>query len=199
MRQWTEGLRLGDHVLHLYHDGEEQERAVIDMFNWLPKGGKMLYFSPGPDPAAILGAGNDVGERLRAASREGRFETHLAERVYCPQGVFRGKDMLRNLARAVEGAESEGFSSLVAVGDASWLSDVGGIGPELLRYEASVNFLDLPLDAAFMCQYDQRIFPPDHLGKVKAVHDQLLVDRNLDRNCWILPRKGTDRRMLFSP
>ena len=104
--------------------------------------------------------------------------------------AFDSQTTLRNLTDAAERAESEGFKFLVAVGDASRIVDLEESHPEYFRYETAVNFLDLPIDVAFICQYDRRIMPPDHQRRVVSVHEKLLRDRQLERNCWFISRRG---------
>lgn len=181
---------MGDHVLHLYRDDQERERVVADTFAWLPKGAKMLVFSPQGNLPSHLSNGNGLMRDSRSAVREGRLESLSSDDVYFPDGSFDSQATLRKLTDAAERAESEGFKSLVAVGDASRIVDLKESNPEYVRYETAVNFLDLPIDVAFICQYDRRIMPLDHLRRVVSVHDKLLRDRQLERNCWFISRRG---------
>ena len=56
--RWTQDLRMGDHVLHLYRDDQERERVVADTFSWLPKG----------------------REDARILASNGKLPSHLSER-----------------------------------------------------------------------------------------------------------------------
>ena len=188
MRRWTESLRLGDHVLHPYRDAVEQERAVMDVFNWTPEGAKMYYFSSRPGLGSVLSVGSELGDRLGAARREGRLVMLDAESYYRPEGAFRHLPLLEAVERATEEARSEGFSSMVAVGDVRWLGMRAEHFSEFVRYEAMVTFLDLPLPAAFVCQYDRSLFSPQQIEQMRVFHDQVLIDRVLERSCWIIPR-----------
>lgn len=181
---------MGDHVLHLYSDDQERERVVADTFSWLPKGAKMLVFSPQGNLPSHLSNGNGLMRDSRLAVREGKLESLSSDDVYFPDGSFDSQATLRKLTDAAERAESEGFKFLVAVGDASRIVDLEESNPEYFRYETAVNFLDLPIDVAFICQYDRRIMPPDHQRRVVSVHEKLLRDRQLERNCWFISRRG---------
>lgn len=188
INRWTHSLRMGDHVLHLYRDDEDRERAITETYAWLPKKAKMLVFSPNGKLPCQLGkaTGVDPVEEIRA----GRLQSRRTEDAYIPYGEFDSRRALHYLEDAVERAESEGFESLVVVGDVSWINSMKDAFPEFVRYETGINFLDFPIDVALICQYDRRTIAGDDLQRVCSVHEKILADHHLDRNCWLISRGG---------
>lgn len=190
MRSWVQGLHRGDHVLHLFHGQAEQERTAIEVFNWAPEDARMYFFTSGPEPIMRAPHDSDLQDRLHLAQAEGRLRVRLARESYCPEGRFHSSTMLGEMVRVVEQAKIDGYTSLIAVGDAGWLADRPEEVQEFIRYEAGINVLDLPMDVTFICQYDGRLFHTGDLDKVRLLHDKVLKDRSLERNHWIISHHG---------
>lgn len=191
MLRWTDDLRPGSHVLHPYACPEERARSAMDVFSWMPKGAKMLHLTCDGHGLGQPDLPAGLGERLRAAQREGSLASAPAESVYMAGGRLDVPWLLRHVVREAEDAKAQGYSSLVCVGDASWLSRRPELFPEFMRYEASINLLEMPLTALYLCQYDRRLFTPEELWRARMMHDQVLTGRRLERNCWIMPRRHT--------
>jgi hypothetical protein len=185
--RWTQGLRMGDHILHLYSDDEERERAIAETYAWLPRSAKMLVFSPNGRLPCQIGTGKGLVDPMEAI-RAGKLQSRRTDHAYIPDGGFHSKRALRNLEDAAENAEDEGFESLVVVGDVSWINSMRGAFPEFIRYETGINFIDFPIDMALICQYDQRTMAKDDLQRACNVHEKILADHHLDRNCWLISR-----------
>jgi hypothetical protein len=149
----------------------------------------MLYFTSRPDTAVLVTGDGELGDRARSALKDGRLEVADSRSSYCIEGRFRSSPMLRKVAEAAREAKQQGFASMVAMGDASWLSEDPADLPEFVRYETGMNFLDLPLGAAFVCQYRRSLFSPAHLDQMRVLHDQVLEDGMMERSCWIIPRR----------
>jgi hypothetical protein len=177
---------MGDHILHLYRDQEERERAVTETYAWLPENAKMLLFSPNGVLPRHLGKGASV-DPLEAI-RVGSLQPHRTDDAYIPNGVFQSMRALNYLEEAVERAESEGFESLVVMGDVSWINEMREAFPEFILYETGINFLDFPIDVALICQYDRSTMAGDDLQRVCNVHEKILTDNHLDRNYWLISR-----------
>ena len=180
---------MGDHVLHLYRDHQERERAITEAYAWLPKRAKMLVFSPNGTLPRQLGSGTSVVDPAEAI-RAGRLQSLRIDDAYIPHGEFHSHRSLRYLEDAVKRAEVEGFESLAVVGDVSWINSMKGVFPEFIRYETGINFLDFPIDVALICQYDRRTMARDDLQRVRNVHEKILTGHHLDRNCWLISRGG---------
>jgi hypothetical protein len=178
---------MGDHVLHLYRDDEERERAITEAYAWLPAKAKMLVLSPDGKLPCRLGTGTGLIDPAEA-TRAGKLQSRRTDDAYIPDGGFYSKRALHNLEDAAENAEGEGFEALVIVGDVSWINSMREAFPEFIRYETGINFLEFPIDVALICQYDRRTMARDDLQRACKVHEKILADHNLDRNCWLISR-----------
>jgi hypothetical protein len=154
----------------------------------VPKKAKMMVFSPNGRLPCRLGVGKVVDPVQ--AIRAGKLQSHRTDDVYIPNGQFHSKRALHSLKDAAEKAECEGFESLVIMGDVSWIDSMREVFPEFIRYETGINFLQFPIDVALICQYHRRTLAGDILQRTCNVHEKILTDHHLDRNCWFISRGG---------
>jgi len=196
IKKWTDGFRLGDHIIHPYTSDLDKDRAVRDLFSWAPHSSKFYYFADGKSYERLFDRANGASDSITEALRDERFSMLSAKKSYCPDGTFDGPRMVRLLSGICQEAQDNGFHSTIAVGDVTLVSKIREHFPAFIRYETSVDFVDFPTKVAFLCQYDRRYFSPAEINKAISVHQQSLVDRTLARNYWIISRKGTGGNLL---
>ncbi|MEM0449699.1 MAG: MEDS domain-containing protein [Methanomassiliicoccales archaeon] len=192
MHSWTHRLIKGDHVLHMYENVPEQEQAVLELFNWASENAKMFYFTSKKESEygiTSFSRDGNLSARLVRAIKEGRLQILDSEKSYLTNGVFDPKITLQNVITAAESAREDGYSSMVAVGDPLWLAGRRGDIPRFVSYEAGLNLLRLPIETTFICQYDKRVFAKEDLERLRWVHDKVLSNQVLERNCWFLSNK----------
>jgi hypothetical protein len=188
MDNWTDSFKRGEHCIHVYNDEQEMQKAVLDLAHWMTKDEKMLYFSDVGSSGRLVKKPSAGREPLRQIMAEGRIQTGPSFETYCPGGKFRGDAMLDVWRGACQAASDNGFKSIVAVGDVSWLAGRRRMFPQFMNYEMSLNLNPFPISLTILCQYDRCLFTEEEIGQVSGIHQTVLSRGVLMRNYWMIAK-----------
>lgn len=111
-----------------------------------------------------------------------RFSVLVAERTYCPDGVFVPDRMLDTLRQFYDHAKEDGYSDSRVSGEMSWaLRGIPG-SDRLMEYEALVNEVLVTHPVSAICQYDANKFSGATILDVLKVHPMMVVHGQIVRN-----------------
>ena len=170
-----EKFNAGTHMCLVYNDGQER-RSIIGKYleSGLLSGEKVAYFA---DEAT----NNDVVDFLKSMNvcvSEAELENislSLAEKTYCPRGMFSPEEMLNNLRAYYDQSKREGYSRCRVSGEMSWaLKSIPG-SDRLMEYEALVNKVLETHPVTAVCQYDANEFDGEMILRCLEVHPYMII------------------------
>lgn len=181
--QLTPTLRVGDHACNFYQDDRQQWTIALPLLgSSLEQGARCLIIA---EPAHI--------SRVRQLVKENGFPPEqlaitTPEQTLC-RGTFSIERALSLWEQLVCDAISEGFKSLCAVVEMSWVTHASTPLNSLPEYEARLNelFARFPLD--ILCQYNRLCFSEDVLLDILRTHPIVFVGGEPHHNPYYLPRE----------
>lgn len=178
----------GTHMCLLYSD-EAERRRIIGKYL---EGGilgkeKVTYFADIMKPEEVRAWLQGMGIAL---PKDDGFSVTVAEKTYCPDGVFVPDQMLEALKVLYDGAKKDGYPNVRASGEMSWaLKGIPG-SERLLEYEALLNEVFLTHPVIGLCQYDVNKFSGAAILNVLKVHPMMIINGQLVQNPYYMqPRE----------
>lgn len=188
MRRWSDELKRGDHVAHLFRSDIEQARVLLELLRWLNEDEKLVLRT-------------DAWERpvfrhpvLDTAVDDGRLAVLPARAAFCPTQRFIPEAALETVLMEKVQAREEGFSGVVMVWDGNWVAGAPELVDEFVAFEAQLTLTLLSSELTLICQYDTRSFTPEQVGMQRRLHPLVLEDGRLDRNFWVVSTSSLGAR-----
>ncbi|MEV0253441.1 MEDS domain-containing protein [Streptomyces sp. NPDC050732] len=164
-------MRPGDHLL-LGHRTDEEREAVLAAYllDALACGQRGLLLTSAEEPPAdLLGFLRSHGCDVPGALAEGRLRT--SSRLSEPGGL---RDLAELVRREAAAAEADGFLGLRIAFEVAPRTDTG-VPEGLCDAERRLGPLFATLPVLGLCQYDRRLFGPDDLAALDALHQGRVV------------------------
>ncbi|MGW0811491.1 MEDS domain-containing protein [Nonomuraea sp. NPDC002799] len=170
MRQ-VKDVQLGDHLcLAFTHEAEQREVAAAFITAGLERGERVLYVTDGRATERVRAWLSAAGVDAAAVMAAGQFGVHSAQDGYLSAGRFDPDEMIKALRTEVDASLKAGFSGFRVSGEMSWaLAEASG-AERLEDFERRVTALFQEGLSAAICQYDMRLFRPDHLADLVGCH-----------------------------
>jgi len=178
-----------DHLSLVYESSEEHYGVAIPFIQLgLDRGEKCVYIADeGTDAMArdaMYARGIDVeravaNKSLVLETKDGAFLRH--------GGSFDADWMPAFWREATAEALDEGFSALRATGETDWVL-CGARGVERwMEYESRLTEVLAGLNCFALCQYNEKVFPPDLLLDVIRTHPTVIYRGVVCRNMYYVP------------
>lgn len=180
LRRWSDELKRGDHVAHLYRSDIEQARVLLELLRWLEEDEKLVLLTDGWERPVFR---HPV---LDTALEDGRLAVLPARSTFCSTGRFNPDAALDLLLLELDQAREEGFSGTAMVWDGNWALSVPEAAGPFIAFGAQLALAPLPSDLTLICQYDVRAFPPEQVELQRRLHPLVLEEGRLDRNFWVV-------------
>ncbi len=175
-------FREGLHIIYVYNDDVERKRTMAKFLQQgLLDNEKVLYLvddiSPKEMRNELLNMGVDVNEKQED------FDITKSHYMQCSNHYFSPAFMLGMVGDYYDSAIEDGYSGARGAGEMSWALVEGRTTiPELLGYEANLNYIlkDHPLTT--VCQYDANRFDGALIMDLLSVHPMMIVRGQLVKN-----------------
>ena len=190
MQKWTDDYRRGDHAVHIYRDGADLSRVILDVLGWLEGEEKFVYVTDRMLPNGENGFSSVATRVIKEAIKEGRMEIVPSYSFYCPKGKFAGRATMDRWKEKYDRVLDQGYNSVIIAGDISWLSVRPSSFGSFMDYEQSIDLAHLPKTLSVLCQYDSRLFTPDQQEWASRVHQLRVRDGRLERNYWMITHRA---------
>jgi DNA-binding SARP family transcriptional activator len=184
-RAWiSEALnfRVGDHACSFYQDDCQQWSVALPLLRSnLDNGAKGLVIAESASVPRVDKLFKQYGIRREQC-------TLTTPEHALSHGAFEVEKLLEQWELLVDGALSEGYKSLCAITDMSWVLRDSAALSHLPEYEARLNehFARLPLNS--LCQYNRHRFSEDLLLDLLRTHPIVFVGSEPHENPYYLPR-----------
>jgi hypothetical protein len=165
------GFVPGDHVCAFYRSSRNVlDDIVVDyVTKGLQAGNKV--FCMVDQPSAVHGR---VPPQLVA--REGMLHVLTEDEAYMPDGSFSKDVFIRNMETMARAASADGYASLRAVGDESFIVRNGVDIKEWFAAESELNKIIPDYPHFFFCLYDLDLFDGDTVMYVLRTHPRVYVN-----------------------
>ena len=165
------GFVPGDHVCAFYSSSQNVlDDIVVDyVTKGLQAGYKVLCMVD--QPSVVHGR---VPAQLVA--REGMLQVLTEDEAYMPDGSFSKDVFIRDMETMARAASDDGYASLRAVGDESFLVRNGVDIREWFAAESELNKIVPDFPHFFFCLYDLDLFDGDTVMRVLRTHPRIYVN-----------------------
>jgi MEDS: MEthanogen/methylotroph, DcmR Sensory domain len=165
------GFVPGDHVCAFYSSSQNVlDDIVVDyVTKGLQAGNKV--FCMVDQPSAVHGR---VPPQLVA--RSGMLHVLTEDEAYMPDGSFSKDVFIRNMETMARAASDDGYASLRAVGDESFIVRNGVDIKEWFAAESELNKIVPDYPHFFFCLYDLDLFDGDTVMHVLKTHPRVYVN-----------------------
>ena len=158
--------------------------AVQDVAACVREKEKVLLFTDSEKMRSSLIKRSSVG----AQGTGDPIQTVRAGRTLCPKEKFDPAFALDVLKARLDDAADDGYRSIVAMFDMSWLAKRPEDFNAYMRVEMSINLLRSPTPVTVLCQYEGSLFSSEQLDMVSSLHALNLTDGMVQRSFWLIPR-----------
>jgi PAS domain S-box-containing protein len=184
-----ETLKPHDHLCLIYESQEEWRAAAVPFISiGLKRGEKCIYVvdtSPADEIRKYLG---EEGVNVAAAEKSGQLSILHETEAYTREGSFDPDRMIALLISETEKAIVDGYPTLRATGEMTWMLRGHPGSERLLEYEAKLNWDFFPkYPCLTICQYDRWKFEPDVIKGVIMTHPLLVRGNNIYHNFYYIP------------
>lgn len=183
-RKWTSDVKRGDHVIQVCRSEADKLSAAQDIAAYVREKEKLFLFTDSEKMRSGLIKRSSVG----AQGTGDLIQTVRAGRTMCPKEKFDPAFALDVLKAHLDDAVGDGYRSIVAVFDMSWLAKRPEDFNAYMHVEMSINLLRFPTPVTILCQYEGSLFSSEQLDMVSSLHALSLTDGMVKRSFWLIPR-----------
>ena len=183
-KKWTSDIKRGDHLIQVCRSEADKLSAVQDVAACVREKEKVLLFTDSEKMRSSLIKRSSVG----AQGTGDPIQTVRAGRTLCPKEKFDPAFALDVLKARLDDAADDGYRSIVAMFDMSWLAKRPEDFNAYMRVEMSINLLRSPTPVTVLCQYEGSLFSSEQLDMVSSLHALNLTDGMVQRSFWLIPR-----------
>ena len=183
-RKWTSDVKRGDRLIQVCRSEADKLSAVQDVAACVREKEKVLLFTDSEKMRSSLIKRSSVG----AQGTGDPIQTVRAGRTLCPKEKFDPAFALDVLKARLDDAADDGYRSIVAMFDMSWLAKRPEDFNAYMRVEMSINLLRSPTPVTVLCQYEGSLFSSEQLDMVSSLHALNLTDGMVQRSFWLIPR-----------
>jgi anti-anti-sigma regulatory factor len=163
------GIVPGDHVCASFGSDDEHGAIVAAYARAaLLRNARFLYLADRSDDATIRAHLAGAGIDLDAGRAHGQIKIRRFARA--PARID-PKTLIATLQADRIAARRDGYDALCGAAEMSWTMMRPADTDAVVEYEREVSRAFTTADVAGLCQYDRRLFEPDVLERLVAVHD----------------------------
>lgn len=180
-------MKPGEHFCCIYQT-EAEHRLLITAYlrSGLEQGQKIIYITDTHSPDTILGYLRDDGLEVEPFLESGQLAFKDAFETYLRDGEFDPERMLEQIRQDTQAALEEGFRALRMTGEMTWLLRGLPGSDRVLEYESRLNAALHDRACMAICQFDRRMFEPELLLGIIAVHPQVIVGTEILENSFFI-------------
>ena len=168
----------------LIFDSEEQRRKIVSQYldAGFRQGEFVRYLTDKTSPEDVRSWLLEMGVELPEAGGSGSFGIFKADSVYCPNGHFDPREMIKGMLLSYDKAKKGGYRGTRSCGEMTWaLKGIPG-SDRLFEYEALISTITETYPHKGMCMYDARLFDGATLLNVLKVHPYMVAQEQIVRN-----------------
>ncbi|MGE5531491.1 MAG: PAS domain S-box protein [Bacteroidota bacterium] len=176
----------GRHYCAIFNSDDEWRQCVRALLQQaLARHERFLYLHHSHTPRKVMSCLKDI-DGVSAAVEAGQVILAPGATCYYPHGRFEPELLVQGPEATVAEALADGYSGVVATGEAT-ISQESIPGMErFLEYEALLEASPQP-GFTCLCQYDRRLLPPDFISDSLLVHQHIVCDGRILRNHYYVP------------
>jgi len=174
MARWSDGLRRGDHIVHIYNSDEARRRVFLDVLAWTRDDEKLVaYYGQGGVDESLQSRGV-----VQAAIDSGRLELIPTSSVGSPKGLS------QKFIDKYHEAMDEGNRSLVVLMDATEFLATEELKRGMLEVVSGPIFRTHSSNFTKVGVYDGRTMSREEVAEMERVHQLVLSEGRITRNFW---------------
>jgi PAS domain S-box-containing protein len=177
-----------DHLCSIYATSEEHFAVAIPFIRiGLDRGERCIYIADDGTEMVVREAMYAAGIDVERATATGSLLLKTKRDAYLKQGAFDPDWMFTFWANATAEAMHLGFSALRATGETEWVLR-GAAGLERwMEYESRLTHMLAQHNCFALCQYDERLFPPELVLDVIRTHPTVIYRGVVSKNMYHVP------------
>ncbi|MBD2427797.1 MEDS domain-containing protein [Phormidium sp. FACHB-1136] len=177
------------HMCYIFNDEDERREVIARYTNSGITSEELVGYFADLDNADLLEEYLlSIGIHPPDASHRDHVMFCPAHTVYCPDGHFTAKEMIRRLKALHHTCQEHHWPNVRVTGEMSWALSPHITGAEeLVEYESRLNLLMETHPLTAICQYDANRFDGATLFEILQVHPMMVVRGQIVRNPYYLP------------
>jgi two-component system, cell cycle sensor histidine kinase and response regulator CckA len=183
-----EQLQVHDHLCLIYETHTELFEVVVPFIReGLRQRDRCLYIIDENSSKDILKAFGSSGVDTAKAMGSGALIFLTKQESYLKDGVFAPDRMIHFLDKSTKMAISDGFQTLRAIVEMTWVFSGEHGMDRLIEYEAKLNSFFQKNACLALCQYNRKCFPAPVIKDVIRTHRNIIFGGRLARNPFYIP------------
>jgi signal transduction histidine kinase len=181
-------LQPGDHLCLIYRSAAEQAAALVSFFKaGLTAGERCLFVGHGTSARRLERALKDAGVEVDAELDRGTLVLLTRREDWLPAGRFDPGTMMDVLRQAEQQALDDGYSSLRASWNMTWVLEGTPGADRLLEYEAHLNRFLPGSRTCALCRYGRESAPADRIQDALHTHPLVVLGHQICHNTYYEP------------
>ncbi len=181
-------LRPGDHLCLIYRSAAEQAAALVSFFRaGLTAGERCLFVGHGTSARRLERALKDAGVEVDAELDRGSLVLLTRREDWLPAGRFDPGTIMDVLRQAEQQALDDGYSSLRASWNMSWVLEGTPSAGRLLEYESHLNRFLPGSRTCALCRYGREGAPAARIQDALHTHPLVVLGHQICHNAYYEP------------